>query len=293
MGDIRQTNFRVDTESANAFRAFCEENGYNQAQGFDHLIQVLELNKAKTCIEGRLTEITTFEEYIKKIMDSYLTSLQIAQNTEERVREDYKTDIALRDKALADNEQKIIKRDEKINQLTSEIQNNQKIAKEAVQSAENAKKQAESASQIASEKEKINSMLSSKLAEAEEKLSGYDKLKSEEESLKKNISDLQHSNELAKAETNHLKEQYDNTVKQLQETTDALSAASEKVNELTGQITSLKRDLTEQAKVLKQEQELAVERAVTQAEKKMQEQIVALIEEKARLKMQIEILSEK
>lgn len=293
MGDIRQTNFRVDTESANAFRAFCEENGYNQAQGFDHLIQVLELNKAKTCIEGRLTEITTFEEYIKKIMDSYLTSLQIAQNTEERVREDYKTDIALRDKALADNEQKIIKRDEKINQLTSEIQNNQKIAKEAVQSAENAKKQAESASQIASEKEKINSMLSSKLAEAEEKLSGYDKLKSEEESLKKNISDLQHSNELAKAETNHLKEQYDNTVKQLQETTDALSAASEKVNELTGQITSLKRDLTEQAKVLKQEQELAVERAITQAEKKMQEQIVALIEEKARLKMQIEILSEK
>lgn len=293
MGDIRQTNFRVDTESANAFRAFCEENGYNQAQGFDHLIQVLELNKAKTCIEGRLTEITTFEEYIKKIMDSYLTSLQIAQNTEERVREDYKTDIALRDKALADNEQKIIKRDEKINQLTSEIQNNQKIAKEAVQSAENAKKQAESASQIASEKEKINSMLSSKLAEAEEKLSGYDKLKSEEESLKKNISDLQHSNELAKAETNHLKEQYDNTVKQLQETTDALSAANEKVNELTGQITSLKRDLAEQAKELKQEQELAVERAVTHAEKKMQEQIVALIEEKARLKMQIEILSEK
>lgn len=293
MGDIRQTNFRVDTESANAFRAFCEENGYNQAQGFDHLIQVLELNKAKTSIEGRLTEITTFEEYIKKIMDSYLTSLQIAQNTEERVREDYKTDIALRDKALADNEQKIIERDEKINQLTSETQNSQKIAKEALQSAENAKKQAESASQIASEKEKINSMLSSKLAEAEEKLSGYDKLKSEEESLKKNISDLQHSNELAKAETNHLKEQYDNTVKQLQETTDALSAASEKVNELTGQITSLKRDLTEQAKVLKQEQELAIERAVTQAEKKMQEQIVALIEEKARLKMQIEILSEK
>ena len=46
------------------------------------------------------------KEYIKKIMDSYLTSLQIAQNTEERVREDYKTDIALRDKALADNEQK-------------------------------------------------------------------------------------------------------------------------------------------------------------------------------------------
>ena len=119
MGEIKQTNFRIDSESADAFRQFCDEQGMNQAQGFDHLIQVLELNRAKVGIEGRLTEITTFEEYVKKIMDAYLTSLQVAQDTEERVREDYKTDIILRDRALADAEKKIIERDDKISVLST------------------------------------------------------------------------------------------------------------------------------------------------------------------------------
>ena len=177
MGEIKQTNFRIDSESADVFRQFCEEQGMNQAQGFDHLIQVLELNRAKAGIEGRLTEITTFEEYIKKIMDAYLTSLQVAQDTEERVREDYKTDISLRDKALADSERKIIDRDEKIAELTDCLKDAQKIAKESMQSAENAEKQAASATQIAEEKGKVNDMLSAKLAEAEDKLAGYDELK--------------------------------------------------------------------------------------------------------------------
>ena len=135
MGEIKQTNFRIDSESADVFRQFCEEQGMNQAQGFDHLIQVLELNRAKAGIEGRLTEITTFEEYIKKIMDAYLTSLQVAQDTEERVREDYKTDISLRDKALADSERKIIDRDEKIAELTDCLKDAQKIAKMTLKTA--------------------------------------------------------------------------------------------------------------------------------------------------------------
>lgn len=129
MGEIKQANFRVDSDSADAFRQFCDEQGYNQAQGFDHLIQVLELNRAKAGIEGRLTEITTFEEYIKKIMDSYLTSLQVAQDTEERVREDYKTDISLRDKALADSERKIIERMKRLQFLLQKPQKQRKLRK--------------------------------------------------------------------------------------------------------------------------------------------------------------------
>ena len=52
MGEIKQTNFRVDTDTADAFRAFCTEHGMNQAQGFDHLIQILELNNAKIATPG-------------------------------------------------------------------------------------------------------------------------------------------------------------------------------------------------------------------------------------------------
>ena len=57
MGEIKQTNFRIDQESADAFRKFCEENGMNQAQGFDHVMQVLELDRAKEAVPSRATEI--------------------------------------------------------------------------------------------------------------------------------------------------------------------------------------------------------------------------------------------
>ena len=47
-----------------------------------------------------------------------------------------KTDILLRDRALRENEVKLLERDEKIAQLATEAQ---KTAKEAVKTAENAK----------------------------------------------------------------------------------------------------------------------------------------------------------
>lgn len=44
MGEIKQTNFRINAETADAFRKFCEEQGMNQAQGFDHIMQIVELD---------------------------------------------------------------------------------------------------------------------------------------------------------------------------------------------------------------------------------------------------------
>lgn len=48
--ELKQVNFRIDPDTANAFREFCTLNGMNQAQGFDHIMQVLELNSSKNGI---------------------------------------------------------------------------------------------------------------------------------------------------------------------------------------------------------------------------------------------------
>ena len=304
MGEIKQANFRIDEETAKNFRILCEEMGMSQAQGFDHIMQVVELNRAKVGIEGRLTEITTFEEYVKKIMESYLTSLQIAQNTEERVREDFRRDISLRDKALADSERKIIERDEKIVQLTAEMQEAQKISKEAQKTAENAIKQAESITQIAEEKGKVNNMLSGKLAEAEEKLAGYDELRAAEETLKHNINEINHEMNLLQEKFNNLHEQYDKAVNKLGNSEELVAELKETISEMKSQIASLKRDveeekrnasqkLAEQVRESEQVKELAVERAISKTEKKMQEEIIALRDERTRLQVQIEILQNK
>ena len=52
MGEVRQTNFRVDQDTADKFREFCAAAGMNQAQGFDHVMQVLELDRAKEAVQA-------------------------------------------------------------------------------------------------------------------------------------------------------------------------------------------------------------------------------------------------
>lgn len=89
MGEIKQTNFRIDQETADKFRAFCEQHGLNQAQGFDHIMQVMELDQTKALVPERLTEIEEFEKAIKKIMQAYLQSIEINAEAEARVREQF------------------------------------------------------------------------------------------------------------------------------------------------------------------------------------------------------------
>ena len=61
MAEAKQTNFRINQEAADAFRKYCEDNGWNQAQGFDHLIEILELNQAKATMPNQSTDIEQVE----------------------------------------------------------------------------------------------------------------------------------------------------------------------------------------------------------------------------------------
>jgi len=102
LGDIKQTNFRIDTEAADKFRTFCESEGMSQAQGFTHLLQVLELNRAKSALSSRETEITDFEMHAKALIDAFLHSLEIGSNAEGRAREEYAAQLDQKDRAIAE-----------------------------------------------------------------------------------------------------------------------------------------------------------------------------------------------
>lgn len=64
MGEIKQANFRIDSDTADAFRAFCEQKGMNQAQGFDHVMQVFELNQAKSSIPGEASRLRSLKPWL-------------------------------------------------------------------------------------------------------------------------------------------------------------------------------------------------------------------------------------
>lgn len=177
MGEVKQTNFRIDQTTADAFRKFCEQNGMSQAQGFDHIMQIVEMDRAKAVAPGRATEIEGFEKSIKDIMAAYLYSIEINQNAEGRIREQFASDLSRKNKTIDDLRQKA-------EQLQMEKDAADLTASEAVKAKEQAEKDAVAAEKVriaaektAEDKKMIADTLAAKLAEAEKKAKGYDELK--------------------------------------------------------------------------------------------------------------------
>lgn len=163
MGDVKQTNFRIDQDSAAVFRKFCEDNGMSQAQGFDHIMQVVELDRAKTAAPGRAVEIEGFEKSVKDIMAAYLNSLEINTAAEARIREQFAADLDRKDKTIDELREKI----EQL-QVARDDAETQYTAAEARESSAIARMEA--AQRNATDQERINSMLTLQLTEATEKL---------------------------------------------------------------------------------------------------------------------------
>ena len=193
MGEVKQTNFRVNAETADAFRKFCEEQGMNQAQGFDHIMQVVELDHAKSITPGRAIEIEEFERLIKALMVAYLNSLEINNNAELRIREQFASALEGKDKTIIDLQEKVEQlKSEKIS--AEEIASTaSKTADQAVKDAAAAKEQSDTAAQLVAEKDKTIATLAKKLASAENQINRCAELEKSEKESKDRIKELEYT----------------------------------------------------------------------------------------------------
>lgn len=295
MGDIKQTNFRIDQESADAFRKFCEENGMNQAQGFDHMLQVLELNRAKAMVPNSAKDIETFEMYVKKIMESYLQSVEDYNTARESAREEFASALTSKDKTIASLQEKVaqLKADKEIAETTAA--NADRIADQAVKEASVAKDQAGTALKLAEEKDKTIATLADKLAVAEGKAEGYDELKKSEEAAKGRIIELQKDVENLEAgferELKASKEEADRTLKSTQEASDRKVAELKKDHET--EIRELKTDMERKISDAQKDAALSCANEVAKKEREMNITIREADKENARLQAQIENLQAK
>lgn len=191
MGEIKQTNFRINNETANAFRAFCEEQGFNQAQGFDHLMDVLAINKAKEETMGRATEIEDFERHVKALINAYVCSIALANDTEDRVKEEFKSRLESKDEQIIKLQGELKEMEEAATKANSVMMEETDKRRQADQSLKDVLEKMENIRNTLKDKENINSMLTAKLAETEKKLADYPELKEANDSLGKKFEKLQ------------------------------------------------------------------------------------------------------
>ena len=191
MGEIKQTNFRIDSEKADAFRTFCETEGLNQAQGFERMMQALELQQAKAMVPGRAVEIEAFEHHAGALVTAYLNSVALMQDTEERIKEQFQKAIQSKEETIMDLQEQSKQKDATIEDAKKQAEEAKVKQQQAEKDAEDARYKQQSAEQKADDKSAIAEMLTSKLAEAEQKAAGFDELKSQKESLERDLQDIQ------------------------------------------------------------------------------------------------------
>ena len=172
--NIKQTNFRVDQQTAEEFRAFCKEMGFSQAQGFDHLIELVELDKAKSVVSARATEIEDFEQHTKALVSAYLRSIELNENAEARVRDQFESALKSKDSVIVDLQGKIEElkaHDIELEEVKKELAAVQKEKGSIQEEVEFWKEQVNKAEEKASDKGRQIALLTEKL----EQIEGADK----------------------------------------------------------------------------------------------------------------------
>lgn len=202
MSEIKQTNFRISKEAADAFRSFCEEQGVNQAQGFDYLLEVLALDKARSTVKSRETEIADFEHHAKALISAYLYSLELNENAEARIKDQFSTQIESQIQMIAEYQTRISETEQQLQDAMSLAQSIQAdynnlltdvadIKEKRTQAEENLRAaKADKEKQLA-DKDSIITMLSAKLAEAERKAENYDAMSVQAETLQRDLATAQ------------------------------------------------------------------------------------------------------
>ncbi|MBD9275937.1 hypothetical protein [Clostridium sp.] len=288
MGEIKQANFRIDSDTADAFRAFCEQKGMNQAQGFDHVMQVFELNQAKSSIPGRSVEIEEFETMVKSITSAYLYSLELNQNAEARAREEFSSELQRKELRLTELQKKV-------EQLQAEKKKMDAEFALLTKQEQTLTEQLESLRKGAADQEQINQMLKEKLEEAQNQLKKNEHTKESEEMLKNELLQCKQELHDTVLALSHSQKEQEVKSESYQHASDRILALETENKELQQKLTELTQELSKQKadadvglQQCKAQAELTMERALFKKEREMQELLRQADKENARLEVLLE-----
>ena len=117
-------SFRLSTSAVESFRAYCDENGISQAEGFESLLKTAELEKAKTAIPDRKAEIENVQNHANALVSAFIYSLDIYTSAKDSAKADVADKLSKKDLRIEalEEEKAVIKatlceKDERVSEL--------------------------------------------------------------------------------------------------------------------------------------------------------------------------------
>lgn len=238
MADIKATSFRLNEEDIAKFKAFAEQEGYNQAEAFNSLMQTLEMARAKGMIKDRAKEIEVFQDTVNNLVSMFLNSLNINQLSEERIREELSLELGNKDNTISNllHQVETLKSDnKKLNDTIKEMEEINKGFDEQIFLLTNDIKEKQK------NIDKLNSnndLLQEQLQEYKQYKTNYNELEKELEEVKSIKEDLVNSN-------NKLKNENELLDSKLQSNEDMLKFYKEEIDIKNTSMNDLKADIKE------------------------------------------------
>lgn len=188
--DVRQASFRLNAEDTERFKAFCDESEMTAAQGFSVLMEIMELDRAGKTLPARKTEIENFEQLTKSMVSAYLHSLELNENAENRIKEQFLAQLDSQTRTISDYQDQVsslqLQLEEAVD-FAESFRSDLQMAQESIENIEKAREQLEHDITVLKDdrdkqivdKENIIAMLTEKLLVSEQRAEGYDALKAD------------------------------------------------------------------------------------------------------------------
>lgn len=237
MAELRPRSFRIDEETAEKFKKICIEAGLNQQDALAKLIESYELQAGKAVLMEKREDIEVFERYTSILIQKYMSALEEIQDSRETIRSEFKAQLDSKDALICDLQAQKKAAEEAKQQVTAE-------AKMAADEADQLRKDLET------EQKRCKELTADK-----EAFSGRNK-------------DLEADRSRLEAEVKALKEdqqQMESLRKELEAVKEAKQAAEKQLKE---QQAAGKKALED----LREKMEIDKERAVLDAEKRLQKE---------------------
>ena len=304
--ELKQVNFRIDPDTANAFREFCTLNGMNQAQGFDHIMQVLELNSAKTVSAGRSVEIEDFEQHAKALLSSYLQSLELCDRAEARARERFDGELKQNARTIAD----LKRQNEELRASLQKSQTDQAAAEkrnedyrdrllysdralaEQKQSMQILREQVEQMKAAADDQKQLQSELSALRSEKEGLAARASAAITQSERLNEEIVILRKEKNEADATLKKQAADISRLTDEAERLKKALAKAEGEKAAADSLLKSMETDKKNEMEQAALQAQLEKERAVAAKEKELREEMMALKQESMRLSVELNYIKE-
>lgn len=295
--DYKQINIRLRQDTMDSFREFCALNGMNQAQGFEHIMQVVELNNAKAAVPGRAVEIEEFERHTKEILSAYLNSIELSKNAELRVAERFKLDMQRSQRATDEAR-------EQNAAIKLELQRCEEQRKVLQKGNEELQSKLFYSDKAIAEQKQSMELLQSQIMQMKDQLEVYGQLSDEVQTLRKekvdlnaqisaasiqinamtaNLSDLKAAKELTE---NKLAETQQKCIDYQQQLADSQQKQAESERRLKEMEYTHKAELKQAAA----QAELEKERVVAAKETELRDIVLTAEKEKLRLSVELEYL---